>query len=121
MHYSTCSCAAGWGRRARCGGRTRSRSCEQHPLDSLVPLPSSRRPFVRCRLGPQGTLRADPEQVLDGTAVRTTVRNSDPEYIKRLKREMHVALRYMMTRFMMTHPAMISRTPDTLGWCWLGW
>jgi hypothetical protein len=46
-----------------------------------------------CRLGPQGTLRGDPEQELEGTALLTTVRGSDPEYIKRLKREMHVALR----------------------------
>ena len=79
-------------------------------------LHSSQRPLVRCRLGPQGTLRADPEQELEGTALLTTVRGSDPEYIKRLKREMHVALRCMVT-----HPAMISRTPGALGWCWLGW
>jgi hypothetical protein len=52
--------------------------------------------LVRCRLGPQGTLRADPEQELEGTALLTTVRGSDPEYIKRLKREMHVALRHAL-------------------------
>ena len=78
---------------------------------------SSRRLPMRCRLGPQGTLRADPEQELEGTALLTTVRGSDPEYIKRLKREMHVALRRVLFAFrnVMPCPAMISRMPFALG------
>lgn len=83
---------------------------------------SSQRLHVRCRLGPQGTLRADPEQELEGTALLTTVRGSDPEYIKRLKREMHVALRrvFFAVNYVMTCPAMISRMPDALGCSPLG-
>ncbi len=46
-----------------------------------------------CRFGPTGSLRGSPEDDLTGTALLTTVRASDPEYIKRLKREMSVALR----------------------------
>lgn len=46
------------------------------------------------RFGPTGALRASPEDNLTGTALLTTVRQSDPEYIKRLKREMQVAIRW---------------------------
>ena len=84
-------------------GTTKAGAAPTEPAQCCTPrsaLHSSRHLLVRRRLGPRGTLRADPEQELEGTALLTTVRGSDPEYIKRLKREMRVALRHAVT-----HPA----------------
>ncbi len=62
------------------------------------------------RFGQTGALRASPEDNLTGTALLTTVRQSDPEYIKRLKREMQVAIRWAVPsvagpRSLVTSPA----------------
>ena len=66
---------------------TKAGAAPTEPAQCCTPhsvLHSSQHLLVRRRLGPQGTLRADPEQELEGTALLTTVRGSDPEYIKRV-------------------------------------